>query len=307
MTFSIVARDPATGAFGIACETHFFGVGRLVGWLEPGVGVIATQAFVNVGFGPRGIDLLRDGSTAPEAQSRLIEGDDQPEYRQLAIIDGDGRVANFTGDKCVQAAGALSGDQVSVQGNMLASDQVYESMLRSYDEASGQPFARRLLAALRSGEDAGGDARGSQSAVLKIVSANRGGNAWEETLLDLRVDDHPDPVGEITRLADLSGAFDEIGSVMFAPRVMIGRFENVTDEEANAALEALESARTVLGDNLEAAFWKAVLLGRAGRDDEAADLFAEVFSRGEHWRPYLDRVAAAGFIAIDKVASLVRA
>ena len=123
MTFSIVARDPATGAFGIACETHFFGVGRLVGWLEPGVGVIATQAFVNVGFGPRGIDLLRDGSTAPEAQSRLIEGDDQPEYRQLAIIDGDGRVANFTGDKCVQAAGALSGDQVSVQGNMLASDR----------------------------------------------------------------------------------------------------------------------------------------------------------------------------------------
>lgn len=306
MTFSIIARDPETGAFGIACETHFFGVGRLVGWLEPGVGVIATQAFVNVGFGPRGIDLLRNGSTASETQSTLIEGDDQPGYRQLAVIDVDGHVANYTGDNCVQAAGALSGNQVSVQGNMLASHEVYESMLRAYDETSGQTFARRLLAALRAGEDSGGDARGSQSAVLKIVSGNRGGNAWEETLLDLRVDDHPDPVSEITRLADISGAFDQIGSVMFAPRVMIGAYENVTDEELDEALGALESARTVLGDNLEAAFWKAVLLGRAGRDDEAAALFADVFARGGHWRRYLDQVAAAGFIAPAKVASLVR-
>lgn len=306
MTYSIIARDPETGAFGIACETHFFGVGRLVGWLDPGVGVIATQAFVNVGFGPRGLDLLRDGTTASEALSTLIEGDDQPGYRQLAIVDVDGRVANYTGDKCVQAAGALSGGQVSVQGNMLASHEVYESMLRAYDETSGQAFARRLLAALRAGEDAGGDARGSQSAVLKIVSGKRSPDPWQETLLDLRVDDHPDPVGEIRRLAEISGAFDQIGSVMFAPHVMIGPYENVTDEQLDEALGALESARTVLGDNLEAAFWKAVLLGRAGRDEEAATLFADVFARGAHWRPYLDQVAAAGFIAPAKVASLVR-
>lgn len=306
MTYSIIARDPDTGALGIACQTHFFGVGRLVGWLEPGVGVIATQAFVNVGFGPRGLDLLREGSTASTAMSTLIERDDQPAYRQLAVIDADGRVANYTGDKCVPAAGALSGDQVSVQGNMLASPAVYESMIRAYEEASGKTFTHRLLAALRAGEDAGGDARGSQSAVLKIVSGNRGGNAWEETLLDLRVDDHPDPVTEITRLAALSGAFDQIGSVLFTPRLMIGTYENVTDDALHEALEALQGARTVLGDNLEAAFWQAVLLGRAGRDEEAAALFSDVFGQAEHWKPYLDQIAQAGFIAPSKVASLVR-
>ena len=306
MTFSIIARDPGTGALGIACETHFFGVGRLVGWLEPGVGVIATQAFVNVGFGPRGIDLLREGSSATEALSRLVEDDDQPEFRQLAVIDGEGNVANYTGGNCVPSAGSLSGDQVSVQGNMLASHEVYESMLGAYEQASGEPFVRRLLLGLRAGEDAGGDARGSQSAVLKIVSGNRGGNAWEETLYALRVDDHHDPVTEITRLAEISGAFDRLGSVMFRPRLMIGEYENVATEELDEALEALESARTVLGDNLEAAFWKAVLLARAGRDEEAGTLFADVFARGRHWRSYLDQVAAAGFIAPAAVASLVQ-
>lgn len=305
MTFSIIARDPGTGAFGIACETHFFGVGRLVGWLEPGVGVIATQAFVNVGFGPRGLELLRDGSDPQEVVHRLIAGDDEPGVRQLAVIGADGAVANYTGANCVAAAGALSGDQVSVQGNMLASHEVYRSMLDAYEAGAALPFAQRLLAALRAGEDAGGDARGSQSAVLKIVSGNREGNAWEETLLDLRVDDHPDPVTEITRLAALSGAYDELGGVMFAPRVMIGDYLDVSDGELEGALDALESARQVLGENLEAAFWKAVLLGRAGRDAEAAALFAEVFAEGPHWRPYLDSVADAGFIAHEKVAALV--
>jgi uncharacterized Ntn-hydrolase superfamily protein len=305
MTFSIIARDPETGAFGIACETHFFGVGRLVGWLEPGVGVIATQAFVNVGFGPRGLELLREGLNAQEALSRLIDGDDTPGVRQLAIIGPGGEVANFTGEKCVASAGALSGDQVSVQGNMLVSNEVYESMLRAYETSAGLPFAKRLLAALQAGEDAGGDARGSQSAVLKIVSGKRGGNVWEETLLDLRVDDHPDPVTEITRLAELSGAFDALGEVMFAPRVMIGEYQDVTDEELESALSALDSARLVLGDNLEAAFWQAVLLGRADRDAEAAALFEEIFERAPHWRPYLGSVAAAGLISPEKVQGLV--
>lgn len=305
MTFSIIARDPETGAFGMACQTHFFAVGRLVGWLEPGVGAVATQAFVNVGLGPRGIALLRDGVNADDTLTSLIDSDEASEFRQLAVIDSHGNVANFTGGNCVQSAGALSGDQVSVQGNMLASDNVYAEMLRAYELAAGSPFAARLLAALRAGEDAGGDARGSQSAVLKIVSGVRGGNIWEETLLDLRVDDHPDPVTEITRLAELSGAFDAIGGVMFAPRVMIGEYANVSEAELEAALADLERARHTLGDNLEAAFWKAVLLGRAGRDKEASELFADVFGKAPHWRSYLNSVAIAGFISPVRVSELV--
>ncbi|WP_299450042.1 DUF1028 domain-containing protein [uncultured Serinicoccus sp.] len=307
MTYSIIARDPDTGALGIACQSHFFGVGRLVGWLEPGVGVIATQAFVNVGFGPRGLDLLRQGGSASQVLSTLVDTDDQPAYRQLAVIDGAGRVANYTGDLCVPAAGALSGDQVSVQGNMLTSTAVYESMIGAYVDASGTTFAARLLAALRAGEDAGGDARGSQSAVLKIVSGNRAGSPWEETLLDIRVDDHPDPVTEITRLASLSGAFDQIGSVLFTPRLMIGAYEDVDGEALTEALDALQGARAVLGDdNQEAAFWKAVLLLRAGRQEEAAGLFSEVFGRANHWRSYLRQVAEAGFVDTATAASLAQ-
>lgn len=307
MTYSIIARDPDTGALGIACQSHFFGVGRLVGWLEPGVGVIATQAFVNVGFGPRGLDLLRLGRSASQVLSTLVETDDQPAYRQLAVIDAGGDVAHHTGDACVPAAGALSGDQVSVQGNMLTSTAVYEAMMAAYEDASGRPFAERLLMALRAGESAGGDARGSQSAVLKVVSGNRAGNPWEETLLDLRVDDHPDPVTEITRLASLSGAFDQIGSVLFTPRLMIGPYENVDEEALTGALDALQGARTVLGDdNQEAAFWKAVLLLRAGQDEEAAELFSEVFGQADHWRSYLRQVAEAGFVDTDTAASLAQ-
>ncbi|WP_127817659.1 DUF1028 domain-containing protein [Microbacterium sp. CPCC 204701] len=305
MTYSIIARDPESGAFGLACETHFFGVGRLVGWLEPGVGAVATQAFVNVGLGPRGLALLRDGVAADDAVRALISDDDQPGFRQVAAIDANGVVGNFTGDKCVRSAGALTGDQVSVQGNMLANDDVVPAILAAYQRAAGEPFARRLLIALRAGEDAGGDARGSQSAVLKIVSGRRG-PLWEETSLDLRVDDHPDPVTEITRLAELSGAFDRIGSVMFAPRIMIGDYVDVTDAELAAAVAALDAAQDVLGDNLEAAFWNGVLLARAGRDGEARERLAAVFEAQSHWRSYLDAVADAGFLDRAKVPALVK-
>jgi uncharacterized Ntn-hydrolase superfamily protein len=304
MTYSIIARDPETGAFGIACETHFFAVGRLVGWLEPGVGVVATQAFVNVGLGPAGLDLLRRGESAEDAVRLLVAGDDQPGFRQLGAVDANGNVGNFTGDRCVRSAGALSGDQVSVQGNMLANDDVIPAILDAYTAAAGEPFAHRLLRGLRAGEDAGGDARGSQSAVLKIVSG-RPGPVWEETLLDLRVDDHPDPVGELTRLAEVAGAFDRIGSVMFAPRLMIGDYVDVAEGELEAAVAELDAAREVLGDNLEAAFWAGVLLARAGRDGEARARFDAVFADQAHWRPYLDAVAEAGFVDPARIAALM--
>jgi uncharacterized Ntn-hydrolase superfamily protein len=304
VTYSIIARDPETGSFGMACETHFFAVGRLVGWLEPGVGAVATQAFVNVALGPRGLELLRDGHDAEETISSLVSEDDAPGFRQLAAIDANGTVASFTGDKCVRSATSLHGDQVSVQGNMLANDDVVPAILEAYTASAHEPFARRLLLALRAGEDAGGDARGSQSAVIKIVSGRRG-PLWEETLLDLRVDDHADPVTELTRLAELSGAFDRIGSVMFAPRVMIGDFVDVSDDELQGALAHLDAASAVLDDNLEAAFWGAVLAARAGREGEARARLAAVVAVQPHWLPYLDAVADAGFIDHVAVRSMV--
>jgi uncharacterized Ntn-hydrolase superfamily protein len=297
MTYSILARDPASGQIGYGCQSHFFGVGRLVGWLEPGLGGVATQAFVNVGFGPHGLDSLRAGMSAGATLEELVASDELSAYRQVAVVDAAGEVASFTGSMCVPSAGSRRGDQVVAQGNMLASDAVYESMIDAY-EASTDSFPLRLLAGLRAAEAHGGDARGSQSAVLEVVSGNISAAPWEETLMDVRVDDHTDPVEELARLVGLHSAYDSLGGVLFAPRVMIGAFENVTDAELEAALSAIKGARVVLGENLEAAFWQAVLLARAGRTTEAEALFAEIFVGGPHWRPYLDAIAEVGFLDV---------
>jgi uncharacterized Ntn-hydrolase superfamily protein len=295
VTYSILARDPETGAFGIGVQSHFFGVGRLVGWLEPGLGGVATQAFVNVGLGPRGLDLLRSGSAAQQTLDALVAGDEGAGLRQVAVVDSTGRVAAFTGDQNVPAAGSRAGVQVVAQGNMLVSDAVYESMIDAY-ESSSAPFAERLLVALRAAEEQGGDARGSQSAAIRIVSGERTDAPWEQTLVDIRVDDHVDPIGELTRLLALHRAYETLGAAMFTPGLLMGSFENVTEAELAASLSAFEQARVGLGDNLEGAFWQAVVLARAGQASAAEALFEEVFAAAPRFRNYLRSVRQAGFL-----------
>ena len=300
MTYSLLARDPETGAIGVGVQSHFFGVGRLVGWLESGLGGVATQAFVDVSYGPRGLDLLRSGVPAEAALATLLESDELAAYRQVAVVDAEGRVASFTGDRCVPSAGSRKGAHAVAQGNMLASDEVYQTMIDAF-EASTAPFPERILAALRAAEDAGGDARGSQSAMLRVVSGSRSATPWQEVLVDVRVDDHVDPVGELTRLVALHHGFDSIGEVLFAPRIMMGAYEDVSPEALDAALAALEGARAPLGDNQEAAFWKAVLLARAGRTAAAETLFAEVFTSAPHLRGYLGSIAQVGFLDLSRL------
>lgn len=295
MTYSILARDPETGALGVGVQSHAFGVGRVVGWLEPGVGGVATQAFVNVGLGPRGLDLLRAGLPADRTVDALLATDDMPAYRQLAVIDAEGRVASFTGERCVPAAGSRSGDQVVTQGNLLASDEVYESMVDAYASSTGD-LAERILAALRAAEDAGGDARGSQSAAIKVVSGQRSDAPWEETLMDLRVEDHVDPIGELARLVALQKAHEHMGSAIGAPGLVLGEFTDASEADVEAALVALEEARVALGDNLEAAFWKGVVLTRAGRGEDAAALFDEIFAVAPRMRLVLDGLGRTGFL-----------
>jgi uncharacterized Ntn-hydrolase superfamily protein len=295
MTYSILARDPGTGALGVGVQSHAFGVGRVVGWLEPGVGGVATQAFVNVGLGPRGLDLLRAGRPAGQTLEALLATDDMPAYRQLAVIDAEGRVASFTGERCVPAAGSRSGDQVVTQGNLLASDEVYESMVDAYASSTGD-LAERILAALRAAEDAGGDARGSQSAAIKVVSGRWSEAPWEETLMDLRVEDHVDPIGELTRLAALQKAHEHMGSAIGAPGLVLGEFADASEADVEAALVALEEARVALGDNLEAAFWKGVVLTRAGRGEDAGALFEEIFAVAPRMRLVLDGLGRTGFL-----------
>jgi uncharacterized Ntn-hydrolase superfamily protein len=192
MTWSIIARD-ASGAFGVAIATRFFAVGALCPHAQSGVGALSTQALVNPYYGRQGLDLLRAGVAAAEVVNRLIAPDEGREHRQLHVIDSAGRIAQHTGAQCVDWAGAVAGENFSVAGNMLANEQVIQQTARAFHE-SRKPFAERLISALRAGEAVGGDKRGKQSAALLICSTE------DYPELNLRVDDHADPLAELVRL-----------------------------------------------------------------------------------------------------------
>jgi len=195
MTWSIIARDPASGAFGVAIATRFFAVGALCPHAQSGVGALSTQALMNPHYGPQGLELLRSGVPAPEVVRRLTAPDEGREQRQLHVIDAAGRIGQHTGKQCVDWCGAVSGDGYSVAGNMLANERVVRETAKAFQN-SKKTFAERLLVALEAGEAAGGDKRGKQSAALLIYSTE------EYPELSLRVDDHAEPLAELRRLYD---------------------------------------------------------------------------------------------------------
>ena len=198
MTWSIIARDPLTGQIGIAVATRFFAVGAHVPHIAPGIGGIATQALVNPYYGIDGVKLLRAGSSPREVIDTLIAADDGRESRQLHVMDTKGRVAAHTGRECIDWCGHIQGDGFSLAGNMLAGAAVLDDTAKTYAANASLPFAQRLIAAMKAGEAAGGDKRGKQSAALLIHSDEE----WSD--LDLRVDDHADPLAELERLEQVS-------------------------------------------------------------------------------------------------------
>jgi uncharacterized Ntn-hydrolase superfamily protein len=198
MTWSIIARDSATGQFGIAVATRFFAVGARVPYIAPGFGAVATQALVNPYYGIDGVELLRDAHSPSDIVESLTAADSGRESRQLHILDASGRVASYTGRECVDWCGHIEGSGFSIAGNMLTGARVLDDTAEAFIANKTLPFAQRLIAAMRSGEAAGGDKRGKQSAALLIY----GNDEW--SALDLRVDDHADPLGELERLEAVS-------------------------------------------------------------------------------------------------------
>ena len=192
-TFSIVARDSVTGEMGVAVQSHWFSVGTSVTWGEAGVGVVATQSFVNPSFGPRGLALLKNGLTAQQAVDMLIKNDDGRNVRQLAICDSKGNVAAWTGKKCIPPAGDIQGDEFSCQANLMSTDKVWPAMAKAFEKSKSQPLAERLIAALEAGQAAGGDIRGRQSAAILVVKGKPTGKIWEDREIDLRVEDSQYP------------------------------------------------------------------------------------------------------------------
>ncbi len=202
-TFSIVARDPESGDLGVAVASKFFAVGAVVPWLAAGIGAIASQSWANTDFGPHGLALLHEGCSAAETLERLLRGDREAQKRQVGIVDAFGEAANATGSECLEYAGALKGEQYTVQGNLLAGPKVLAAMASAYEARSDRPLAQRLVAALAAGQAAGGDRRGQQAAALTIVREGLGTPGYNDRLADLRVDDHEQPVDELQRLLEL--------------------------------------------------------------------------------------------------------
>ncbi|OBI49771.1 hypothetical protein A5707_16265 [Mycobacterium kyorinense] len=299
MTFSLLARDPATGALGVASQSHYLGVGAVVTWAEAGVGVVATQAFPERSYGPQGLALMRDGQSAREALSLLVDADPDRELRQVGYL-GPGGFGLHSGERCVAAAGVAVTDHAAALGNMLDSDDVLGAMLRGFEGADGD-LAHRLLAGLRGGEEAGGDIRGSQSAALLVVDGQRTDSPWDGVLRDVRVDDHPDPIGELSRLIKLADAYDEVSRVVFNP---LGVVLGGHDTEFAAAAVALAAADDVLGPNPEATFWSAVLHARWGQRAEARRLLADAAQRNPRLPRFVTRLADAGILTADEAEVL---
>ena len=201
-TFSIAAFDPESDSLGVAVQSKFLAVGSVVPWARAGVGAVATQALANYSYGPRGLDLLSQGHTAEQTVEALVSADEDREHRQLGVVDARGQAASFTGSECFDWAGGVTGEHYAAQGNILVGRETVEAMARTYEGTDGD-LGARLLAALDAGQEAGGDARGKQSAALLVVREGGGYGGDNDRVLDLRVDDHPEPIKELIRIRDL--------------------------------------------------------------------------------------------------------
>lgn len=303
MTYSIVARDETTGQLGVGCESHFFAPGAGVTWAEPGIGAIATQAFVDGRYGGEGMAGLAAGRPAGEVLDELRAADPHPEVRQVAIIGPVGDAASTTGTACIEFSGTIIDGPVSVQGNMLDNKRVLPAMLEAYRSAAGD-LAERLMVAMEAAEAAGGDVRGSQGAALVVVDGQRGDAPWDHRPVDLRVDDHADPIGELRRLLSYRRAFDAVSGTMFAPGLMVGPYHEPFPGDRDRALTDLANAASVMTGNPEANFWSGVLLARSGALQAARDRLVGPLESNPRLHGFLDRLADAGFLAHDDVEQL---
>ncbi|HML20104.1 MAG TPA: DUF1028 domain-containing protein [Aggregatilinea sp.] len=293
-TYSIVARDPETGQFGVAVQTHQMCAGSAVPWLLPGTGAIATQSLTNVSFGPLGLALLDQGVPAQRVVDALVASDPDAKRRQLAVVDREGHAAAWTGSGCIPEAGHHTGDGYSVQANMMTNPTVVDAMARAYEQAEGN-LAQRMMAALFAAQAEGGDIRGMQSAALKVVSGDRSEPAWSADY-DLRVDEHERPLDELARLVRLRYALriDSLGSRALA------------EEKRDEALAQWAKAREAAPELEELAFWQGMDLA-----DKPADIPGAVAILGpmlasdprrEHWIDLIRRLQVCGLLERDGAA-----
>jgi len=287
-TYSIVARDSVTGEMGVAVQSHWFSVGTLVSWGEAGVGVVATQSFINPSFGPRGLALLKDGLSPQQVVDFLIASDEGRDVRQLAVLDTNGRAASYTGKNCIPAAGNIAGKNFSVQANLMVNDKVWPAMEKTFLETKGS-LAERMVAALEAAQKEGGDIRGKQSAALLVVRGKSTGKVWEDRLIDLRVDDSPNPVEEIKRLLKVHRAYEHMNNGDLA----------VEKGDMSLAMKEYSTAEKMFPENEEMKYWHAVTLANNGKVKEAISLFSKVFSKNKNWKILTPRIRKVGLLKVS--------
>ncbi len=295
-TYSIVARDAATGEIGVAVQSHWFNVGSIVPWAEAGVGAVATQSFVDPSYGAKGIEMMRKGTPAPEVLKTLLAADNGRDVRQVAMIDAQGRVAAHTGAKNIQAAGNHVGTQYSVQANLMANDKVWSAMAKAFEDTKGD-LATRILAAMDAAQAVGGDIRGRQSAAMIVVKAKSSGKPWEDRIFDLRVDDSPEPLRELRRLVTLQRAYNH----MNAGDLAVEHKDNPGALREYAAAEKLVDGVPGIQQSrlAEMKFWHAVALVNMNRVDESLPLFRQVFKMDPNWRTLTPRLPKSGLLPDD--------
>jgi uncharacterized Ntn-hydrolase superfamily protein len=274
VTYSIVGRDEKSGELGVAVQSRAFGV-SLCAWARPGVGAVATQAFTEHGYGPRGLDLLAAGESPEDALAQLLEADERRDFRQVAFLAADGRTAAHTGSACVPDCGHVNRLGVSAQGNMLASPAVWHAAAETFAAAEGL-LAERLLAALDAAEEAGGDFRGRESAALVVVSGERE-EPWER-VVDLRVDNHAEPLEELRRLQRIAAAYRRRRD-----------FDAQTDLE-----EEVELARAAGLPEDQVAVTAAIVAGAHGDLDEAVGRLRPAYDSDPRWRETFERLVRLG-------------
>jgi uncharacterized Ntn-hydrolase superfamily protein len=295
MTYSLVARDPETGELGVAVQSHYFSVGSVVSWAEPGVGAVATQSMVDVSYGPLGLQLMRAGRSAAGALGELVDRDSRESVRQVAMVDAAGRVAVHTGHGCIPEAGHRVGAQMSAQANMMRRDTVPGAMVDAYTATDGD-LATKLLAALDAAEAEGGDIRGRQSAALLVVGGRRGERPWSERRFDLRVEDNPQPLRELRRLVGLRRAYDLADEAE----------RRITAGDLESAAAGFERALAEAPDNVEIGFWLGLALAGCGRVDEGRPHVARAIADDDGWSELLRRLPQAGMVppeVVDRLTS----
>lgn len=288
-TYSIVGVDSVTGEIGVAVQSHWFSVGSRVTWALAGVGAVATQSFTNPEFGPKGLELLRSGKSVTEVLDILINEDEGRDYRQVALIDARGNSIGYTGKKCIPEAGHVYGKYYSAQANLMLKSTVWKAMEKAFKNTE-EPLPERLVAALEAAENEGGDIRGKQSAALLVVKAKSTGKSWEDRSVDLRVEDHSDPIAEIKRLLKVHRAYEHMNAGDVA-------IENGNED---LALQEYGLAEEMFPNNLEMKYWHAVSLVNIGKIDQALPIFRGIFLENQNWQLLTPRLISPGLLKVTE-------